>query len=398
MFVVALLPFWLLSLTKQEKKLFDDLFADFSLKSTGKVFRAPENLSPLSLENFSDGVEAALLGCQRNHLNSGRFARIFSPRPTLRKLRPSLQKYCADILREDFAGYVDSKLDIAPADSVLRNGRSPYFIKVNHGFWEQVLAAGWPRRPKNIGRPVSPKHYNRIYFDTCFVDALLNSMRDSAKITNGTLAFEPIDFGVSLNNGLLSHREILDNFAELTDEDRVVGRGAMVGMLSFLECGFGASAGSFIDGGFAKRSFLSGELASWAETVPNNFDHVVYVVPPHLGKITLLDEGKIAQTVYQISGRKLLLSWLPTLYLLARGIYEKLETGEKLVVVTQSAVFSALLGCFVHQIARTFDKATPPVSFLDLGQVLDMANPDAAASWVKVYQPDQSLSPFRMRG
>ncbi|MDJ0994706.1 MAG: hypothetical protein QNI90_14105 [Dinoroseobacter sp.] len=376
--------------------MIDDLLAEFFKKSTGMVYALPSGLGTASLEDFSETVEAELLRSQSEHLRSTRLHRLFSPQLSKRKLREPLRRFCREILREDFQHFVDSKLEITPSEDILREGRKPYFIKINHGFWEQILSSGWEQKPKNIGRPVSAEHYSKIYFETCFVPALLEAMQGSATVVDGKLLFDQIDFGFSLNNGMLPHREILQNFPDLTDEDRVVGRGAMVGLLAFAERGLSASRFTFVDGGFPKRSFLSGDLAAWVEQAPQGFDRIVYVVPPHLGRIRTASANAIPQTVYQISGRQLLLSWMPTLALVARGINDKLLLGERLLVVTQSAVFSALLGTILHQIAREFDASDPPVSFLDLGQVLDMAHPESAASWVQVYQPDPTLSPFKV--
>ncbi len=374
--------------------MIDDLLAELFKKSTGMAFALPDSLSAASLEDFSDTVEAELLRSQSEHLRRSRLRRFLSPQLSKRKLREPLQRYSREVLGKDFQNYVDSKLEITPTEHVLRKGSKPYFIKINHGFWEQILGAGWKQKPKTIGRPVSTKQYSKMYFETCFVSALSEAMQDSATVVNGKLSFDQMDFGFSLNNGMLPHKEILQNFSELTDEDRVVGRGAMVGLLAFAERSLSASRFTFVDGGFPKRSFLSGDLAAWVEQAPHSFDRIVYVVPPHLGRIRTAIANTIPQTIYQISGHQLFLSWMPTLSLVARGIHDKLLTGERLLVVTQSAVFSALLGTVLHQIAREFDASDLPISFLDLGQVLDMAHPESAASWVQVYQPDPALSPF----
>ncbi len=372
----------------------DDLFADFSNAATGAAFKCPESLTPESLENFSDAVEDMLLAVQMDHLANSRFRRLFMNRLTRSKLRAPVRKYCREILSRDFASYVDEKLEILPIENVRSEGKNPYFIKINHGFWEQILRIGWRKKPEEIGRPIAPGHYRRIYINTCFTQALIEGMRSCATITDQNIRFDTIDFGFSLNNGMLTHREILDGFETLSEEDRIIGRGAIGGLLAFMERGLGMTSGRFMDGGFPKLTFQSGKLAAMIERCTYQFDRIVYVVPPHLQNIRTATGRDIAQTVYQISGNKLLLSWLPTLYLTAQGISQMLTAGEKVLVITQSAVFSAMLGLYLHDLGKLFDATNLPISFLDLGQVLDMANPISAAGWVKVYQPDETLSPF----
>jgi hypothetical protein len=62
------------------------------------------------------------------------------------------------------------------------------------------------------------------------------------------------------------------------------------------------------------------------------------------------------------------------------------------LVITQSAVFSALLGLFLADAKRRLLPAASRLAYFDLGQVLDIATPEVGGHWVRTHaQGDASL-------
>ena len=69
----------------------------------------------------------------------------------------------------------------------------------------------------------------------------------------------------------------------------------------------------------------------------------------------------------------------------SRHLLGRLAEDGRLLVITQSAVFSALLGCFLVEARRRLLPAGNRLRFFDLGQVLDVAAPEAGGRWTRLF-------------
>jgi hypothetical protein len=125
-------------------------------------------------------------------------------------------------------------------------------------------------------------------------------------------------------------------------------------------------------------------------------DRIVFAIPPHLRGIQL-SESPLPQEQVFLSGAKVHESWAVTLYATARHILRRLESHDRVMVITQSAAFSALLGLFLKLAKDSLFPASKRLHFFDLGQVTDIANPKCGGPWISKYDiPDKSL--FRIEG
>ena len=74
------------------------------------------------------------------------------------------------------------------------------------------------------------------------------------------------------------------------------------------------------------------------------------------------------------------------------AVLARLRTDDRVMVITQSAVFAALLGLFLRQAKDELLPRTKRIFFLDLGQVIDSATPDSGGVWISRHAvPDSAL-------
>lgn len=165
----------------------------------------------------------------------------------------------------------------------------------------------------------------------------------------------------------------------MRDDLKPVVLGASVGVIAFMLSVFGDRRFHFSDGCFPKRGLVNGELRDVLDEFSRGIDQIVFVVPPHLRGIEL-SVSDAPHTHLYISGSQVHETWPPSLYSTAGPILQRLAEGQRVLVLTQSAVFSALLGLLLAEMKHAM--ASPgQLLFLDLGQVLDIAVPSAGGPW-----------------
>ena len=117
---------------------------------------------------------------------------------------------------------------------------------------------------------------------------------------------------------------------------------------------------------------------------------------PHLQGIQLNSEFKIPQTSIIISGTHIHEKWIASLYKIGSSLYANICNGKSITIITQSAVFSAVLCAFLREMIDRFKvNEDQTLHYYDLGQVLDIASPSALrikqqqGIWGKIMNEDK---------
>lgn len=91
--------------------------------------------------------------------------------------------------------------------------------------------------------------------------------------------------------------------------------------------------------------------------------------------------------------------WAAALQAITGHILARLETDDRVLVITQSAVFAALLGLFLRAAKEAMALEGKQIFFFDLGQVLDSATPELGGIWITRHEVgDPSLFYLTARG
>ena len=275
-------------------------------------------------------------------------------------------------------------------------GHSLMLSKINHGFWEQFILVFSDGYMPEVIRPTAKRGYKRCYIDSLFADALRELT--SRRIDKGYLSHDGIfaGFGISFTAGDLWHSEFINRFSRLDEKSLIVARGAYAGLELFFGNVTSASSYSFIDGAYAKKSVMSGEIDRLIESLCRTTDCAFIVAPGHLAnaKIGCLSEEK--QKLIHVSSRQVHEGWPITLAGVSRPILSALSEGKDVVVLVQAAVFSALLPLFLLEAKENLN-LSGNLSYIDLGQAMDAVNPECGKAWVKRITDGQDGSPIRIQ-
>jgi hypothetical protein len=221
------------------------------------------------------------------------------------------------------------------------------------------------------------------------MDAVDVAIRRAVSDDGSTIRFPHIHFGISLHNGNFEHAGVLARVPSNESLHKVV-LGAAIGVTAYFDSLFGQRRLSFCDGSFPKKGLRTGLLRECLHSFAAQADRVIFVIPPHLKGIRIAGI-KVPHEHMFISGSMVHESWIASLYFTVRQILQRVAVEGRVLVITQSAVFSALLGLFL-QSAKDAVVPRGTIYFFDLGQVTDIANPLSDGPWVKKHAPaDRTL-------
>lgn len=253
--------------------------------------------------------------------------------------------------------------------------------KINHGFWEQLFLISHDGYLPHIVRPTARRGYMNAYLDSRFFDSLVLLARKRAKVAQDELTFHGIDLGISFGSGDHWHDDLIDRIPRLDYEALRIVKGVHAGLTVFLSQMLPASRARFLDGAFAKQGLTNGILVSLLHDVAAKVDHLTFVVPGHLAGVRLVGLPPERQQVLHVSARFVHQAWPLMLAGVARPLLARLAAGEHVGVIVQAAVFSTLLPLYlVH--AKTGLGLPGRLTFIDLGQALDLLTPRSGGSWI----------------
>lgn len=268
-----------------------------------------------------------------------------------------------------------------------------WYLKINHGYWEQLFRIFGTPDPVKM-RVRSAEYWRWAYIDTGFAFALEALIARYARLDAGTLSFPGMHFGFNLMNGSDSHETLVENFLSSDQATQVILQGATIGLTATFESLYGPCRLALADGSFPKRAAMEGSLRETLYGFAAHSDRIFFVVPPHLKGITL--EGvDIPQETLLVPGERVHECWAAALWAVGRRVFEQLETNARVMIITQSAVFSALLGLFLRAAKDALQTRGRQLFFFDLGQALDSATPASGGLWIKKYEV-KDLSLFRI--
>jgi len=305
------------------------------------------------------------------------------------RLAEAMESVATEAAGQAIDAFISAHIDITSGQRFFPTaGEDFYYLKINHGYWEQLLALFVdPSRVSLRIRDASG--FRRQYLASGFMDALSCAIRNAVSDDGSVIRFPRVHFGVSLSSGTADHPDVLRE-AQSDAFRRQVVLGAAIGVTGFFESLFGPRRLSFCDGSFPKRGLATGLLRESLQAFAAAADRVILVVPPHLRGIRIAGV-RLPHEHFLLSGSMVHESWAATLFFTVGRILQRIATGDRVLVITQSAVFSALLGLCL-QAAKDAVVPDGRVSFFDLGQVTDIANPPAAGSWLRNHAPtDLSL-------
>ena len=352
---------------------FDDLCAEF----LGEVFDLDPpraRLRPAAMEHWPAETArlAAAAGPGFRGRRQDREARFVT----------NLEAVVPLVTAESLPSFVADRLDIAavPDFASLADAELCY-VKINHGFWEQLYALFGHPDPERM-RIQEPARFRGPYLESGFIDALAVAIGRVARPEAGRLRFPGLHLGVSLASGSHDHPEVLARFAERPAGRRSIVMGAAIGLSAWWETLFPGLAPAFCDGSFPKRGLATGALRAALEAAAARSERIVFVVPPHLATIRLAGVG-IPQETVLVPPTTVHESWAACLTATAGHLLARLAADGRVLVITQSAVFSAVLGAFLLDARRRLLPSDARLRFFDLGQALDVAAPAAGGPWAR---------------
>jgi hypothetical protein len=307
------------------------------------------------------------------------------------RLAAALAAIAPHVSEATLASFSVARLGITPAPDFREFGDTDFcYVKINHGFWEQIYALFGERDPARM-RIVDPRRFHTRYVASGFADALATATAAIARPHGTRLHFDGLHLGTSLGNGTFDHEAILTGFTGSAAADQRIALGAAIGLAAWWESLFPGLRPAFCDGSFPKQGLATGRLRETLAWAASRSDRIVFVVPPHLDGIRLADTAVHQESVL-VPPKTVHESWVDGLHAVAGHVLSRLTTDGRVLVITQSAVFSALLGFFLADARRRLPLPGTVLRYFDLGQALDVAAPDAGGRWVRHNQAgDTSL-------
>lgn len=286
------------------------------------------------------------------------------------------------VTAESLPSFVAERIDIAAApDFALLADTETCYVKINHGFWEQLYAL-FGRPDAERMRIKEPARFHTQYVESGFLDALEVAIGRVARPEGHRLGFPGMHLGISLASGSHDHPELLARFAERPAARRSIVLGAAIGLVAWWETLAPGLQPSFCDGSFPKRGLATGALPAALDAAAARSERIVFVVPPHLATIRLAG-ARIPQESVLVPPTTVHESWAACLAATAGHVLARLAADGRVLVITQSAVFSAVLGAFLLDARRRLLPADARLRFFDLGQALDVAAPAAGGPWAR---------------
>lgn len=305
-------------------------------------------------------------------------------------LAAGLARHAAAVRPESLHRVVGERIAIAPQDRFACDPTSDFwYFKINHGYWEQLYGIHGAADPVTR-RFTDPAGYRAAYAESGFSLALESLLVRQARDDGHAVSFPGLEFGMSLEAGNHDHETVLRRFPDQPPTLQTIALGATIGLLGTFDTLFGPRLLRFADGSFPKRAAVGGTLRETLSSFARAADRIVFVVPPHLRGLRL-DVAEVPQECLPVPSRTVHQCWLAALHATCRHVLARLWTDDRVVVITQSAVFAALLGLFLRQAKDALLPRAKRVFFLDLGQVIDSATPDSGGVWISrhaVHDPD----------
>jgi len=296
-------------------------------------------------------------------------------------LATGLSRHAAAVRPGTLHRIVGERIAITPQDRFACDPASDFwYFKINHGYWEQLYGVHGAADPVTR-RFTEPVGYRAAYAESGFSLALESLLVRQAHDDGHAVSFPGLEFGMSLEAGNHDHEAVLRRFPDQPPTLQTIALGATIGLLGTFDTLFGPRLLRFADGSFPKRAAVGGTLRETLSSFARAADRIVFVVPPHLRGLRL-DAAGVPQECLPVPGRTVHQCWLAALHATCRHVLARLRTDDRIVVITQSAVFAALLALFLRQAKDALLPRTKRIFFLDLGQVIDSATPDAGGVWI----------------
>jgi len=299
-----------------------------------------------------------------------------------RRLTEALTASAAQVSATTLASFCAARIDIQPAPDFRRLLDSDLcYVKINHGFWEQLYALFGDRDPARM-RIVDPRRFHMRYIASAFADALAAATAALAQPDGPRLQLHGVQLGTSLDNGTLDHPATLAGFPARDAAQQRVAIGAAIGLTAWWETLYPSRRPAFCDGSFPKQGLVTGRLRETLAWAADRSDRIVFVVPPHLARIRLADTA-LPQEAVLVPAKTVHESWVACLHATAGHVLARLAGDGRVLVITQSAVFAALLGFFLADARRRLPLPGTCLRYFDLGQALDVAAPETGGVWVR---------------
>lgn len=307
------------------------------------------------------------------------------------RLTANVIETAAAVTVESLTDFAAARIEIAAAPDLEHSLPNDFcYVKINHGFWEQLYALFAPADPSRM-RVTDPQRFRGQYLTSAFLDALAQVLKNGSHTVGDRLRFPAVHLGVSLASGTHDHLDVLSGFAARSPTEKKIVIGAAIGLVSWWATLAPGRRPAFCDGSFPKRGLATGRLHKTLARAAGCSERIVFVVPKHLAGIRLA-ETTIPQESLLVSSTTVHESWAAGLHAIAGHVLGRLAADGRVLVITQSAVFSALLGFFLADAKRRLLPAASRLTYLDLGQVLDVAAPDAGGHWARTHaRGDTSL-------
>jgi hypothetical protein len=298
------------------------------------------------------------------------------------RLSETLKATAAVVTPESLVATLSQRFEVADLTDFRTAGDSDIcYLKINHGFWEQLYAIFAAPDPGRM-RVRDPARFRGQYVASGFLDALAAVIAEVVIQEHERLRFAGVHFGVSLASGIHDHAEVIAGFGDRSPDKQKIVLGSAIGLLAWWETLFPAHRPTFVDGSFPKRGLATGALRETLAWAAARSERIVFVVPPHLAGIRLADAG-IPQESILVPGDTVHESWAACLEATARHVLARLADDGSVLVITQSAVFSALLGLFLVHVRGQVVPSASRLRYFDLGQALDVAAPHAGGLWMR---------------
>jgi hypothetical protein len=257
-----------------------------------------------------------------------------------------MDRFAVDAQHEAIDHFLSEKVEITSQKEFSpMAGCDLYYLKINHGYWEQLLALFC--EPSRVAmRIFDPSSFRSQYISSGFTDALDLAIRRAVSDDGSVIRFPHVHFGVSLSNGDFGHADVLADVPSNAFLRQVV-LGATIGLTAYFDSLFGQRRLSFCDGSFPKQGLKTGLLRECLHSFAAEADRVIFVIPPHLKGIRIAGTNVPHEHLF-VSGSMVHESWIALLYFIVSQILQRVAVEERVLVITQSAVFSALLGLFLQ--------------------------------------------------
>ncbi len=292
----------------------------------------------------------------------------------------------AELDRVGLSGFVQDRFTIAyQPEKLKRIDRTCIYVKLNHGFWEDLYALFVRDHRRDKPRRLSLDISREGTVESGFLAALTWLLGNFASISDRTCSFEGVSFGTSFFNGAGPHSEFMAHQHTWSELRLAVARAASVGAAAFFGKLFPDCHMSLDDGCFPKFGYSQGNLHDVLDAQANASDQIVFAVPVHLRGIRLNTAHASAQECMHLSRHLVHESWIASLRAASAHILKKLVTGRRLLVIAQFGPFTVLLGLYLAYAVRALGLHKGCLAYFDLGQVPDLANPSQSGPWLKNY-------------